>query len=181
VEKNKFDLGSFIEKHRLWVGGGLIAFILFGSGILLWRENYQKSSYDDRIAALELKVRELEGQKNRTQEVTTKETPNTQDSNIQTEDQGQVADTSSQNITTPNQKQEILKQVQDDNKTSGKININTASETELDSLSGIGPTYAKRIIEYRNAHGGFKGIDEVKNVKGIGEKTFLKFKDNITI
>jgi comEA protein len=180
VEKNKFDLGSFIEKHRLWVGGGLIAFILFGAGILLWRENYQKPSCDDRIAALELKVRELEGQKNRTQEVTTKETPNTQDSNIQTEDQGQVAGTSSQNTSQSVEKPHLASPSEGE-EPSGKININTASETELDSLTGIGPTYAKRIIEYRNTNGGFKSIDEVKNVKGIGDKTFLKFKDNITI
>jgi len=64
---------------------------------------------------------------------------------------------------------------------SGKVNINTASSAQLDTLSGIGPAYAQRIIEYRNANGGFKSIDEMKNVKGIGDKTFDKFKDSITI
>jgi len=65
--------------------------------------------------------------------------------------------------------------------TSGIININTASLGELDSLPGIGPTYAQRIIDYRNANGGFKSTDELKNVKGIGDKTFDKFKDSVSI
>jgi len=64
---------------------------------------------------------------------------------------------------------------------SGTVNINTASSSQLDSLPGIGPAYAQRIIDYRNANGGFKTIEEVKNVKGIGDKTFDKFKDQITI
>lgn len=63
----------------------------------------------------------------------------------------------------------------------GKINLNSASQAQLESLPGIGPTYAQRIIEYRNSHGGFKTIEEVKNVKGIGDKTFEKLKDLITI
>lgn len=65
--------------------------------------------------------------------------------------------------------------------TSSKININTASAAELDKLSGIGPTYAQRIIDYRNAQGGFKSITEIQNIKGIGPVTFEKIKDQIEI
>ena len=61
------------------------------------------------------------------------------------------------------------------------VNINSATLSELDSLPGIGPTYAQRIIDYRVANGGFKSIDQIKNVSGIGDKTFEKFKDQITI
>lgn len=60
------------------------------------------------------------------------------------------------------------------------ININTASEDSLMSLPGIGEVYAKRIVEYRNAKR-FNSIEEIKNIQGIGDKTFEKLKDLITI
>lgn len=61
-----------------------------------------------------------------------------------------------------------------------KVNINTASETELMELSGIGESKAKAIIEYRNISV-FKSIEEIKNVSGIGDSLFEKIKDNITV
>ena len=63
-----------------------------------------------------------------------------------------------------------------------KININTATESELsDNLTGIGPSTAKKIIEYRNKVGKFSSIEDIKNISGIGEKTFEKFKDMICV
>lgn len=63
-----------------------------------------------------------------------------------------------------------------------KININTADEETLsENLTGIGPAIAERIISYRNHYGGFQTIEELKNVKGIGDKIFEKIKDNITV
>ena len=63
-----------------------------------------------------------------------------------------------------------------------KININTADEETLsENLTGIGPASAERIISYRNHYGGFQTIEELKNVKGIGDKIFEKIKDNITV
>lgn len=62
-----------------------------------------------------------------------------------------------------------------------KININTATITELISLNGIGSSTANKIIEYRNSHGLFTSIEEIKNVSGIGESLFNKIKDSITI
>lgn len=59
------------------------------------------------------------------------------------------------------------------------ININTASQAELETLPGIGPTYAARIIEYRSTTP-FQTIEEIKNIKGIGDSTFNKIKDLIT-
>lgn len=61
------------------------------------------------------------------------------------------------------------------------VNLNTATDTELQSLPGVGPSKAKSIIEYREKNGGFKSIDEIKNIKGIGESSFEKLKDKITI
>lgn len=63
----------------------------------------------------------------------------------------------------------------------GKININTATLEELDSLPGIGATRAKDIIAYREANGSFKAIEDIKNIKGIGNAAFEKLKDKITI
>ncbi|HZK57663.1 MAG TPA: helix-hairpin-helix domain-containing protein, partial [Clostridia bacterium] len=61
------------------------------------------------------------------------------------------------------------------------ININRANIMELKELSGIGDVLAGRIIEYRNEKGGFKSIEELKNVGGIGDKKFNDIKDKITI
>lgn len=60
------------------------------------------------------------------------------------------------------------------------ININTADATQLETLRGIGPALAQRIIEYREQNGAFKTIDEIKNVRGIGDKRFADIKDKIT-
>ena len=62
-----------------------------------------------------------------------------------------------------------------------KININTADEKELMLLDGIGETYAKRITELRTQLGGFTSIEQLKKVKGIGDKRFEKLKDYVTV
>lgn len=61
------------------------------------------------------------------------------------------------------------------------VNINTAGVKELSTLTGIGEAKAQKIIDYRKANGGFKSIDEIMKVKGIGKATYEKFKANITI
>lgn len=61
------------------------------------------------------------------------------------------------------------------------VNINTAGIKELSTLTGIGEAKAQKIIDYRKANGGFKSIDEIMKVKGIGKATYEKFKANITI
>lgn len=62
-----------------------------------------------------------------------------------------------------------------------KVNINTATIKELDSLPGIGPTMAKRIDEYRQSKGSFTSIEDIKHVKGISDGVFKKLRDKITI
>lgn len=62
-----------------------------------------------------------------------------------------------------------------------KININTADTTELDKLPGIGPARAGDIISYREEKGGFSSIEELKNISGIGDKTFENLKDLVTV
>jgi competence protein ComEA len=61
------------------------------------------------------------------------------------------------------------------------VNLNTATATQIATLPGIGEKAAQRIIEYREKNGGFKKIEELMNVKGIGEKSFLKLKPLITV
>ena len=71
-----------------------------------------------------------------------------------------------------------------DNNTKEKnkvININTATQTELEGLPGIGPSISIKIIEYRNKNGSFKNIDDIKNVTGIGKSKFEKIKDFIKV
>lgn len=63
----------------------------------------------------------------------------------------------------------------------GLVNINTADASRLDTLPGIGPALAQRIIEYRELHGPFKSLEDLKNVSGIGDKKFDDLKDKITI
>lgn len=61
------------------------------------------------------------------------------------------------------------------------ISINHGTKEELMTLSGIGESKANSIINYRNQYGGFKTLEEIKNVKGIGDSIFVKIKDNITL
>ena len=61
------------------------------------------------------------------------------------------------------------------------ININTATQTELELLPGIGPSTASKIIKYREENGEFKTIDDIKNVSGIGDAKFESIKDQITV
>lgn len=61
------------------------------------------------------------------------------------------------------------------------ININTASLEELDSLPGIGPTIAQRIIDYREENGEFDSIEDIMNVSGVGPSTFEQIQDLITV
>lgn len=62
-----------------------------------------------------------------------------------------------------------------------KININKAAQTEIETLPGIGPSTALKIITYRNEHGKFKNIEDIKNVSGIGDSKFENIKEYICV
>ena len=63
----------------------------------------------------------------------------------------------------------------------GKVNINTVDSSQLQTLNGVGPATAQKIIDYRQSNGTFSNIEDIRNVSGIGDKTFEKLKDHITI
>jgi competence protein ComEA len=61
------------------------------------------------------------------------------------------------------------------------INLNKATAAELEKLPGIGQKVAARIVEYREKHGPFKKVEELMNVQGVGEKSFLQFRSQLTV
>lgn len=103
-----------------------------------------------------------------------------------------LADSSAVNMSTPLTDgqhihiptKEILLQTQNFSasaNSSDLIDINTADAEQLVKLKGVGPVLAQRIIEHREQNGPFKSIDEIKNVRGIGEKRFADIKDKIKV
>jgi competence protein ComEA len=61
------------------------------------------------------------------------------------------------------------------------VNLNTATAAQIATLPGIGPKTAELVVQYRQKNGPFKKIEEIMNVKGIGEKSFLRIKDRLTV
>ena len=61
------------------------------------------------------------------------------------------------------------------------VNLNTANKDELESVKGIGPTKAQAILDYRSKNGSFKTVDDLKNIKGFGEKTLAKLKPELSV
>ena len=64
---------------------------------------------------------------------------------------------------------------------SAVVNLNTATKDELVALSGIGPSKAQAILDYRAQHGGFKSVEELKDVKGIGARRYERLKADVTV
>lgn len=64
---------------------------------------------------------------------------------------------------------------------SAPLNLNTATVAQLEALPGVGSATAKLIVEHRQKNGGFKKVEELMNIKGIGEKSFLKLKSMVTV
>lgn len=61
------------------------------------------------------------------------------------------------------------------------VNINTATPAELDGVKGIGPAKAQAIVDYRSKNGPFKSVDDLKNIKGFGDKNLAKLKGELTV
>lgn len=167
---------ALIEKYKVVIGMVLLAGATVGGVYILRPHNIQTdtdfiNAIDQRLTQVEKKIDTLGQVKGETvtNEPAQDVVPTQEKVAQSTQSQSQVAQPQTQDT----EKQQTP--------SSSVVNINSASVQELDSLPGIGPTYAQRIIDYRTSNGGFKSVDEIKNVKGIGDKTFEKFKDKISI
>ena len=178
---------NFWGRYQYAIAGVLVFLIVAGSGFLIWRENNWKPDLENRVKAMEMKVAGLKSDLEASLEVAAATEVDPQaiiSSSVEkpastaNTSSGKVAGTSTTAkkpaAASPAPKAEV-------SKTIPIMNINTASLSDLDLLPGIGETYAQRIIDYRNSHGGFKTIEEIKNVKGIGDATFDKMKPYIVV
>lgn len=96
--------------------------------------------------------------------------------------QSEVQETTKETITKSDTTQKAVTQgTQQTTQTQSKVNINTANQTELETLPGIGPSTALKIINYRKENGKFNKIEDIKNVSGIGESKYSKIKDYIKV
>ena len=170
-KRKQIDFNALVERYRWWIGSILLIAIIISGGYLLWRENNNGKLQisDDKYSELEAKVLDSELRIQQLEKKVAEAPSNNQATNEgSNEAVGQVAGTSTASSSVSSQ-------------VTGKVNLNNATLAQLDTLPGIGPAYAQRIVDYRQSHGGFKNITELKNIKGIGEKTFEKLKDLVSI
>lgn len=73
------------------------------------------------------------------------------------------------------------RQVASDRDEAERIDLNTATAVELEVLPGIGPRTAQLIVEYREEHGGFEKVEDLMNIRGIGERTFLRIRPLVRV
>lgn len=162
-----------MSRYRFIIGMTLIVLVLSESIYFLWRENYLKPEIEKRTQTLESKIASIENvtaNGNSLQQVDAGQLITQSQSASSATEETKTAETKSVPVSVTKTVEKI-----------GKININTASAVELDKLPGIGTTIAQSIISYRQDHGGFKSIEEIKNVNRIGDATFNKMKDQISI
>lgn len=200
---------NFIDRYPVLVGSILFAFALFSTAVLIWHESVQAKEISklrrekDEALMSSSNIREkalTSGEINALISASKGETPSPKEAAVS--ESGKVAGVSTKNSTSASktapksesQKQPVAEsqpvvsvpQTATKSKAAiptveNKLNINSASADELDTLPGIGPVTAAKIIEYRDSHGGFKSIDELDKVSGIGKKTIDKFRAIITI
>ena len=177
-----------VPKDKKWIRKGKFCLLLFLLCSLLYlflsvKESGEKVLYQGRAGeqseAAEAMEKETDAMEKET-DVMEKETDAMEKKTESAAENSSHAIQDSEDETENGTVKEQVKELVSENK-SGKININTANSEELQSLKGIGPSTASSIIAYREEYGGFSSIEEIMNVKRIGEKTFAKIKDRISV
>lgn len=154
-------MDNFIEKYKIYIGLILTLAIIIGGVLLLWQK--------DIVADFSQK---LKTQKQIELENYQKENEDLKKQITQLEEKIKSLESQETSATS---------QVDSEEAEGEKININEADLSELDKLPGIGPARAQDIINYREANEGFDTIEEIKNIKGIGDATYAKMKNMITV
>ncbi len=161
---------KFLEKYQTYITIALVLFIALGGLVLLYQE--QRDKVISAKNSLEVEKQSWQSQKD---EMTG------QIADLQK----QIEDVQKQKAAAPvaaaAQSGQVAGAATQNPAISGLINLNTADLAAFDTLPGIGPSKAQAIIDYRTQKGSFKKIDDLKNVKGIGDATFNKLKSKITI
>lgn len=177
-----------VPKDKKWIRKGKFCLLLFLLCSLLYlflsvKERGEKVLYQGRAGeqseAAEAMEKETDAMEKET-DVMEKETDAMEKKTESAAENSLHVIQDSEDETENSTVKEQVKELVSENK-SGKININTANSEELQSLKGIGPSTASSIIAYREEYGGFSSIEEIMNVKRIGEKTFAKIKDRISV
>lgn len=170
-----------VPKDKKWIRKGKFCLLLFLLCSLLYlflsvKESGEKVLYQGRAGEQSEAAEAMEKET----DVIEKETDAMEKKTESSAENNSHAIQDSEDETENGTVKEQVKELVSENK-SGKININTANSEELQSLKGIGPSTASSIIAYREEYGGFSSIEEIMNVKRIGEKTFAKIKDRISV
>lgn len=161
-------LVEWVERYRIIIGAGLVLAILAGAITLSVLSAKPKVVEKPTVdAAAEEEITQLRAQNDLLRK------------QIEEINQARVAGATTK---APSAKSSTSAKATADKQTVSRlININTADQKTLESLPKIGPVTAQKIIDYRNTNGSFKTIAEIKNVKGIGDKTFEQIRDKIIV
>lgn len=191
-------MASFLVRYRVIVGALLFVLVLALSGFLVWKEGRWQPEMEKRLATLENNFSALNDSVLASEENLNAEDliAQSQAENSTQDSSGVVAGASTSSSSSSASKKSSTSS-SSASKSSGSsssssststktttipvVNINTAGLTELDLIPEVGPSTAQKIIDYRNTHGGFKSIEEIKNVSNIGDKKFEKMKAYIKV